>query len=411
MHHRKSSLIIAAGLLLASTAGASPNGTVLEPRALGMGGTGVAIANGSGAPLLNPALLALPSSRDRFSISLPIGGRAQDPDDLIDAIDDFNAQQPISAFREAVRVYTEVQSASTAAEVATQGEALMQHFSALSNKDLQGEGLAALIISKPGQRLGVSAFARAYLSGGAGARISDADLSLTQDAIDEALSSQTIVDPTGDFTSEVNIRAAGIAEAGLSFATRLEALAGIAVGVSPKYVQVRTYDYGFVGSDLDDVEIEWGEGQRTDSNFNVDVGIAKEWGNGWVTALAAHNLITQEYRTVRNNVVKIKPQARLGIARRGETLTLALDLDLNENEPVGIGSASRYASAGIELNLLHALQLRAGYRHNLSDVPSNRETGMASVGLGLSLFGVRMDAAVAGNSDEVNAALQLGFGF
>ncbi len=217
--------------------------------------------------------------------------------------------------------------------------------------------------------------------------------------------------PTSDFTSEVNIRAAGIAEAGLSFATRLDAFAGVAVGISPKYVQVRTYDYGFVGSELDDIEIEWDRGERTDSNFNVDAGIAKEWGKGWVTALAAHNLIAQEYRTVRGNVVKIRPQARLGIARRGETLTLALDLDLNEKKSVGIGSASRYASAGIELNLLRTLQLRAGYRHDFGDVPSDRESGMASVGLGVSLFGMRLDAAVAGNSDEVNAAVQFGFGF
>ena len=267
------------------------------------------------------------------------------------------------------------------------------------------------MISKPSPSFGISVFTRAHVAGGAVTDVSATDLALIEDAIDGALSSENVIDPTDDFTSAVNARIAGIAEVGLSFATRMESLDGIAIGVSPKYVRVYTYDYGFSGRDLDDVEIERDESERIDSAFNVDVGIAKEWGAGGVTALSARNLLEREYRTVRDNLVKIEPQFRLGLARRGETLTLALDVDLNESEPLGPGSATRYAIAGVELALLRALRLRAGYRHDFGDVAPGRDAGMASAGIGLSLLGLKVDAAVAGNGDEVNGALQFAFGF
>lgn len=411
MHRRKTSALAAAGLLCGLIAAPSHGSGVFEARALGMAGAGVAAANSHAAPLLNPALLALPSASDRFGIVLPVGGRAHDPDELFDAIDDFNNAQPIDAFRRALRAYDDAPGAGTAATVAARGESLGEHLRALSNKDLQAEGLAALVISKPNPSFGMSVFTRAHVAGGAVTDVSATDLALIEDAIDGALSSENVIDPTDDFTSAVNARIAGIAEVGLSFATRMESLAGIAIGVSPKYVRVYTYDYGFSGRDLDDVEIERDESERIDSDFNVDVGIAKEWGAGWVTALSARNLLEREYRTVRDNLVKIEPQFRLGLARRGETLTLALDVDLNESEPLGPGSATRYAIAGVELALLRALRLRAGYRHDFGDVAPGRDAGMASAGIGLSLLSLKVDAAVAGNGDEVNGALQFAFGF
>ena len=97
---------------------------VFEARALGMAGAGVAAANSHAAPLLNPALLALPSASDRFGIVLPVGGRAHDPDELFDAIDDFNNTQPIDAFRRACAPMT-THRAPARRTVAARGESLV----------------------------------------------------------------------------------------------------------------------------------------------------------------------------------------------------------------------------------------------------------------------------------------------
>lgn len=177
-------------------------------------------------------------------------------------------------------------------------------------------------------------------------------------------------------------------------------------------MQVRTYDYSFSGDELDDADIELEDGERKDSDFNLDIGIAKEWDNGWIAGFAVHNVLEQKYRTARDNTVKIEPQARVGVAHRGEKLTVALDLDLTEIDTIGFGGGTtQNVMIGAELDLWRALRLRLGYRHNLGDVPPGEEEGVASAGIGLRLFGATIDAAVAGNSDEITAAARLGLTF
>jgi hypothetical protein len=82
-----------------------------------------------------------------------------------------------------------------------------------------------------------------------------------------------------------------------------------------------------------------------------------------------------------------------------------------ENDPVAFEKPTQYASIGAELDVYDTLQLRLGYRTNLSV----SDSAVASVGLGFSPFGVHLDiAAMANPSDpekEAGAALELGFYF
>jgi len=88
-------------------------------------------------------------------------------------------------------------------------------------------------------------------------------------------------------------------------------------------------------------------------------------------------------------------------------LTLAADMDLIENDPAGFESKSQYLGLGAELDLFDWVQLRAGYRHNLSDSDSSIPT----LGFGFSPFGVHADLALAGNSTDLAVSMQLGFRF
>ena len=80
-------------------------------------------------------------------------------------------------------------------------------------------------------------------------------------------------------------------------------------------------------------------------------------------------------------------------------------LDLTRNEPVGFEMPSRFIGVGAELDI-RLLKLRLGYQRDLT----GNYKGMPSLGLGFSIFGVHLDAAVAARGkDEAVASAQLGF--
>ena len=108
------------------------------------------------------------------------------------------------------------------------------------------------------------------------------------------------------------------------------------------------------------------------------------------------------------NTLKLRPQVRVGASYENKWSTVVLDVDVTRNNPVGLEEKSQYIALGGELNAWNWAQLRAGYR---VDVANNKRS-IASLGLGLSPFGVvHADLAVAGNKDELGASLQFGFRF
>lgn len=401
-------------ILTATTAAAVPYSS-FDPRSFGMGGVGVAAGTSANAVFFNPALLSAAPEGEDFSLELPIiGGRVADPNDLVDAVDDFNDTDPISAFETAVNNYIVSPTAANETAVSTTGATLISQLQNLSDKILQVEGDAAFVVGKPGRGMGFSVFANAYVVGGTLGTITNTDLAAIQQTIDDTTDGNLATipsDPTGSLTSSVSARFATLAEAGVALSRELDLFGGIAVGITPKYVEVKTYDYRFVGNEIDTADIDLDQGEQSDTDFNVDVGVAKDYGNGWKAGLAVRNLLSREYTTVLDNKLKIEPMARLGISRRNEWITVAADLDLTENEPAGFESKTQYAAVGVEFDVFDTAQLRLGYRHNMSDLPSDMEAGVASAGFGFSPFGVHIDASVAGNSDEIGGALQLGFRF
>jgi hypothetical protein len=411
----KGKVIVCCGTLALAFAGSDAGAVSVssfDPRSFGMGGVGVASGTSAEAVFFNPALLAAAQEGEDFSLELPIlGARVADPDDLLDAVDDFNDADPMAAFSAAVDNYGTAPSSGNAAAVQASGNALIGQLRNLSDKALTGEGDVAFVVGVPGRKLGVAVFADAYVVGGTVGHVTGSDIDAIQDVIDAVQTSQPVTDPTDSFTSDMAARFALLTEAGVSFAHRFDALGGIAVGITPKYVQVKTYDYRFVGSEIDGAKIDLDQGEQTDSGFNMDLGVAKDYGNGWKVGLAVRNILAEEYTTVLDNKIRIEPMARIGVSRQNEGLTIAADLDLTENDGTGFESKTQYAAVGAEFDLWDTVQLRAGYRHNLSDVPSGVETDTLAAGLGFSPFGAHIDLAVAGNSDEIGGAVQLGFRF
>src|SRR5690606_26026583 len=101
--------------------------------------------------------------------------------------------------------------------------------------------------------------------------------------------------------------------------------------------------------------------------------------------------------TIKGGEVNLNPQMRAGLAYRNSWVNLAADLDLLENKPIAYESATQYAAFGGEIDIFRTLQLRAGYRLNIKDT----DQGTASVGFGLSPFGLHIDLAAFANPSDV----------
>ncbi|MDH5257335.1 MAG: hypothetical protein OEX07_04990, partial [Gammaproteobacteria bacterium] len=99
---------------------------------------------------------------------------------------------------------------------------------------------------------------------------------------------------------------------------------------------------------------------------------------------------------------------RIGTSYQNNWVTAGIDLDLTRNDSAVSGEESQYLALGAELDVWLA-KLRLGYRANLASDNNNT----VSAGLGLYLFGLNVDAAVAFGEGEtgpndINAGLQVG---
>ncbi len=386
-----------------------------DPRSFAMGGTGVAAGTSDNASFLNPALLAMKRDRSRLSIGLPIvSARLLEQGDVIDAIDDFDESNPIGQFEDALDAFNEGDMNAARQGLIDAGNGLISSLESISDKLLHIEGNAAVAVAMPGEGLGVSVFANSHILGGALGSFSEEDRDQIQQVIDAAAGSNAIPDPVDDFTSSMRAVFMVLTEVGVSFAHKFDGLGGFAVGVTPKLLKVETYDYSFVGNEIDDIDIDIDQGKRSDSDFNIDVGIARDFGLGWQAGVTVKNLISREYTTAAGNRLKLEPMARAGIVHQPpfmSWITLAADVDLTENQPAGFDNKSRYLGLGAEFNLLRTLQLRVGYRRNLSELPSDLDENLYSAGVGFSPLGVHLDLALAGNSNDIGGAMRLGFRF
>jgi hypothetical protein len=391
-----------------------------DPRSMAMGGAGVAAGTSANASFYNPALLAASRSGDDFSLAVPVvGARVADPDQLLSSIDDYQSANYPDALAAAIAQWN---NASTPAEltaaknaVVTSGTDLVHALDGLSHKSLQAQLNAGMVVGIPSKRRGAAFYANRRVDGGALLDITQSDLDNINAVIDilnnldlTGLSNSTsnqLPDPASGLTSSVEARGAMISEVGVSLAREF-AVAGnsVAFGITPKYMKIDTFDYR---ANVNSADVTIDQGRKSYSDFNVDIGLAHDYGNNWKIGLVVKNLLAKNYTTVLGNTIRINPQARWGLAYAGSVTTVAMDVDLIKNKATGFAPASQNISFGAEFNVLDFLQLRAGYRYNISDTNANS----AALGVGLSPMGIHMDLAVEGSDREVGVGFQLGYSF
>lgn len=444
MISRRLNLILAASGALAVTqlAYAVPFNS-FDPRSMAMGGAGVAVGDAAMAPLFNPALLAVARKQDDFSMELPIvGARVYDPDNFKNSLDNFQNNNYTSTLDNIINsINSSGANSANLTSAANATDALSSALGTLSDKPIQGEVGLAMVVGIPSKTVGAALLVNGWGAAGGIVHYRDsqtlADFSQALNQLSACTTSacatgvynsypQFFDSSTGQVTfntsqlkSSVDIQGAAIGEVGLSLAHEFT-IGGetLAIGITPKMVKTVVFDYAADVQNANTSNFNNSDYTTTYSDANFDIGIAKNYDNGWRTGLVVKNVIGHTYdfmavdpntgiKTKTGATLKTSPQARVGVSYQNSWATVALDADLTKNDPAGFEDKSQYVALGAELNAWDWAQLRVGYRADLVNSARN----VVSAGIGLSPFGVHLDLAVAGNSNEIGAALDFGFRF
>lgn len=437
-------------LLICTLAEAIPFSS-FDPRAMGMGGTGVAVPFAATAPLYNPALLSITRYSDDFSLALPTAGMSiADSKDLAGSLDRFQNGNYIdsvttatTSLDAAITAANAAPSAGTMATVSTSAATLSSSLSTLStqintlnNKPVTFDGGLSTVIGIPDKKFGFAFYANYVIATGAAFQYKDAalltGLSTQTNCISTAAANAdpnvakteiaacgTPVFSNSSLLSGVDLRGVKLGEMGLAFSREFYINRNrVALGITPKYVQADLYDIpiGFNSPSLSSLNSSDYKAQYSFLNF--DLGLAQNYRNGWRTGMVIKNIIPYDLDFKRASVtggtpvatgekIRLFPQTRLGISHTNNWSTLAMDADLYRNDPAGLENPTQYLSFGAELNARSWGQIRFGYRADLV----NSERDITTLGIGFSPFGLHADLAVAWNSHEAGAAFQLGFRF
>jgi hypothetical protein len=417
-----------------------------DTRSMAMGGAGVAVGGADAAPLFNPALLSVTKEEDNFAIILPtIGIRVADPDKLRDSIDSFqngnyvnNLQTSINTLNTATANFnatpnptTQAAMQSAAATVGTNLTTVSTQLGTLSNKPITVDGGLATVVGVPSKKFGVAFYANGAVATGGLFEYKDAATisalatqatCLANATTPAAASACGTLNFNSNTTLQSGIHFKGVALGEMGFALSHEFKIeehDVAFGITPKIVKAQLFD-ALININSNNQSNVTGADYIAEYSFvNFDIGAAKNYSNGWRTGFVIKNVIPQtlDFKhaltpgttpVATGETLSLKPQARLGVSKADSWYTVALDVDLTKNDPAGFEKSTQYIALGGELNGWDWVQLRAGYRVDMS----NSDRNVTSIGLGFSPFGVvHADLAVAGNANEIGASFQLGVHF
>lgn len=417
MHqYRLSRLFIALGLSVAATSALASPQAFMSSRSFAMGGTGVAVAHPSTATSANPAMMAADHHAwsDDFGLMLPsINVRVADEEETIDQIDSI--QDTMDDLEAAI-------SSANSANAQQLAGQLREQFEAFDKDTVRANIGLGLALAVPGKKLSVGVFSTGNLTATVRGEYDKSDNAKLQ-AIENGV---LIPGATDDLNSRGKVIASAVVEAGISFAHALELNNGdsIQLGVSPKYVQLQTFQYTETVSGFEDDEFDNDQSQTDKSGFNLDIGAAYAFGDEkqWNAGVVVKNLIPMELDSAASRqdlgekvrTLKVGPMATVGIAHKSAYHVVTAELDLTKKEAFGFEDDTQWLAVGAEFDAWRYAQLRAGVRYNLASNDDNdgiAEETQFTVGLGLNLLGARFDLGALFSDADMGAALEFGTAF
>jgi len=427
---------LAVALCLASASVLASPESFKSSRSFAMGGTGVAIAHPAGAGASNPAMLAADQHEwaDNFGVVLPsVNVRAADEEETVDQVDAI--QDVIDGIETDIAAFDPNSANASAAVQDIQAGAadLSGRLTAFDRDTVRVNAGVGLGVSFPGKSLGVGVFSNANLTATVRGDVSDNDTNLLDD-IATANSPQDVQaaidaldldqDDTLDLTSQGKVLASAVAEVGISFARQFELANGnqFQLGVSPKYVELRTFQYTERVNGFEDDDADNDQFQTEKSGFNLDIGAAYAFGDDrqWNSGIVVKNLVPMELDSAASRpgeevrTLELDPMVTAGIAHKSDFHVVTAEIDLTKKKAFGFEDETQWLAVGAEFDAFRFAQLRIGARHNLASNDDNdgiEEKTQFTAGLGLNILGLRVDLGALVSDADLGAAVELGAAF
>ena len=336
---------------------------IVGPRAMGMGGAGVAVTTDALATYWNPAGLAMTQTVD---IRIVGGGQAIDRLGIADAINDlenFNTTDTSPA------------NIAKAQDIANR-------------------------INRPGANTSFNGAAGLYLKGhfgehAFGFNISDVPTGGSFLASPVSLRCSPNPDCSGTPTSvsvsgAMAVRMMEARQAAFSYAYAF-ADKTFSIGVTAKIIQGAAYNGTQNLQGGQDIKLSDSLGKAAISTtYGIDVGAIYRPSSWLRFGVVAKDLNQPEFDAPDGTKIKFGPQVRGGMALNPySSLTLSADVDVTSNKTIVPGVKSQVLSLGAEQTILtEFLSFRVGAFKNMQDAGT---PFTPTAGLGVRIFALRLD--------------------
>jgi hypothetical protein len=396
-------LIALCAVIFAAASASADEWQAMGPRALGMGGAGVALSQGPIASYWNPAALGL-ATENAYGFQLPVGVHAALTGPVIAGANDLkNAQNGCPAL--------------IAQGAAGQAQCTANITSALTELNNPTDGLRVDANGGGDFKVGKLAFfARDFINAGAVPRV---DMFHTG-------TNPLLPNYYGNNTSALIVKGASDLEFGVGYGHEVPYVPGLFVGGNLKLMRV---EVGYADISINqnntgnsNIVSQVKSSATTSANVGVDLGalwdVSRTFENVPLhprIGITARNLnnpkFTQSASAVADGVTgkyAVNPQARMGLAISPfHWWNIAADVDLTKNTtPIG-GVDSRQLGVGTEFNVFNRswinIPLRAGISKNLAESGSST---MLSLGGGLNFLHLMIDASGTASPTRINTQTQ-----
>ena len=372
----------------------------MGPRAMGMGGAGVALAQGPLASYWNPGALGRPTE-NAYGFALPFSIHGALTGQAIAGANDLkNSQNNCPAL---------IAAGNTAACQAQVNTALGELSDPTNGLRVDGSAGGNIKIGK------IAVFLNGFIDAGVVPRIDNVHTSAANIA-------------AGQNTSALIIKGAEITELGAGYGHDLPWVPGLFVGGNLKLMRAKV---GYASQQIISAtgQNDNGEsklvsdlknGAASSGNVGIDAGALwdanKAFENVWWAprvGLTGRNLnnpsFTQAGTAAADGVggrYHVNPQARLGVAISPfHWWNLAADLDMTRNLTPVDGVASRQLGLGTEFNIFNRswinIPLRFGFQRNVEAA-----TNMYTLGAGINLLHLMIDFAGEASPKRIDTQTQ-----
>ncbi|TKB33707.1 MAG: hypothetical protein E8D51_05650 [Nitrospira sp.] len=321
------------------------------PRAMGMGGAGVAVTTDALATYWNPAGLAMTQTVD---IRIVGGVQVIDRLGIADAIHDL--------------------------------EKFNTSDNSQTNQDKAQD--IAKRINRPGATVSLNGSAGLYVKGHLGEHAFGFNVS------DVATGGGFVLNPVQvsgtAITGAMAIRLLEARQAAFSYAYAFSDKT-FSIGVTGKIIQGASYNGSTALTGGSDVSIRDNFGKSTLSTaFGIDIGAIYRPSSWLRFAVVAKDINQPTFNAAGGGELKLEPQIRSGMAINPySSLTLTADVDAMANKTFVPGVKSQVLSLGAEQTILSEfLSFRVGGFKNMKDANT---PFTPTAGLGLRIFAFRMD--------------------